>query len=232
MSGVDAGAKTLIRVGGVSGLMLGVSYVIIVVLFSMAGAKPSGDGVAWLEYLDGKSAAWWGIAALSVLTDLLFLPLTAALYLAMRHVNRNAMLIGATLLGLFVLLDLAVTWPDYASLITLSGDYSAATGDAQRAAIVAAANYPASVLNSTLWAGYVIGIPALGILAIGLVMLQAGFSRVGGWVGVLTGVLGTASVIGPFLASGLGVLAIPTSVLTTIWVLLAGYRLLGHAATD
>jgi hypothetical protein len=224
--------SVLCRVGGVAAIILGLLYLAVTALYAIAGAVPSGTGEVWLAYFDGKDAAWWGIAALSVVTDVLFLPLAAALYVALRRVNRNATLAGVTLLVLFVILDLAVTWPNYASLITLSGDLAAATTEAQRAAIMAAATYPASVLDSSLFGVYAILVPALGVLGIGLVMLGGSFSRSAAWVGVLTGILGILSVAGPFAWDPLGALAIPTSVLTTVWVFIVGYKLIRIAGRD
>jgi Domain of unknown function (DUF4386) len=222
----DGDTRSLFRAGGYAGLALGALYVVIVGLYSASGAVPAGDGAAWLAYLDGKTTLWWWIAALSVLTDLFYLPLAAALYVALRQVNRTAMLAGAGMLALFVILDLAVTWPNYAALIVISGDYAAAAGDAQRASLAAAASYPASVLASSLFAVYAIGVPSVGVLIIGMVMLRARFSRTAAWLGVLTGILGVAAVVGPVLVSGLGVLAIVASVGTLIWVMVAGFRLL------
>ena len=82
-------------------------------------------------------------------------------------------------------------------LIGLSGDYATATDGAQQAAYIAAAEYPSAVLGSTLWAAYAVLVPALGILAIGLVMLKGAFGRVTAYIGVPTGILGIASVVGP-----------------------------------
>jgi hypothetical protein len=116
VSGPDDSA--LCRVGGVSAIVLGLSYLAVTGLYATAGAVPSGTGEDWLAYLDGKDAVWWAIAGLSVLTDVLFLPLAGALYVALRRLNRNAMRAGSTLLVLFVILDLAVTWPNYAAAVT------------------------------------------------------------------------------------------------------------------
>ena len=43
--------------------------------------------------------------------------------------------------------------------------------------------------------------------------------------GLLTGILGIVSVVGSFFVSALNVAIIVTSILTTVWVLLVGYRL-------
>ena len=213
------------QVGGLSGLVLGIGYIVITGVYSLAGALPKGAEPA-LTALAGQTAAWWLILGLSVLTDLLFIPLAIALYLALKEVNKNAILLGSGLLGLFVFLDLAVTWPNYAALITLSDQYAAAAGDIQRAVFVGPAGYALAVLNSSLFAVYAILIPSVGILIIGLIMLRGPFNKATAYSALGAGLLGIVAVVGPIFLSALGLFAIFSSVLTTVWVLLAGYRLL------
>lgn len=179
----------------------------------------------WLRYASEKTTAWWTILGLSVLTDLLFVPVALSLYLALRRVNRNVMLLATSFVGLFVVLDLTLTWPNYASLISLSNDFAAAATDAQRAAAVSAANGPSGVLTSGFFGVYAILVPSVGILMIGLVRLKGTFSRRTAYVGVLTGTAGIVAVVGPQFWSPLGAAAILSSVLTTVWVLFVGYRL-------
>ena len=93
---------TVVRAGGLAALTLGMSYVLITALYAVSGAVPDGGGEAWLDYLDGSTAAWCGIVGLSVLTDVLFIPVALALYVALRTVDRNLMLAGVGLLGLFL----------------------------------------------------------------------------------------------------------------------------------
>jgi hypothetical protein len=50
------------------------------------------------------------------------------------------------------------------------------------------------------------------------------------WVGIATGVLGLVSVFGPLVVPGLGVVVIGASILTTLWALLVGRRLLRLAS--
>lgn len=221
---VDPDGKWLYRVGGISALLLGIAYIITIPLYVQAGAPPLG-GEAKLAYLAGKTAVWWAILGLSVLTDFLFVPVALSLYLALKGINRNAMLVATAFVGLFVVLDLAVTWPNYASLITLSSNYVAATNDIQRATYVGAANYASAVLTSSLEAVYSILVLSVGILLIGLVMLEGIFRKSTAYLGVATGILGIVSVVGPFFVSALSVTIIITSVLTTLWVLFVGFRL-------
>ena len=224
-SSVDPNMKGLYRLGGMSGIVLSISYIIITLLYVLGGALPDG-AEEWLRHLAAHTPEWWAILGLSVLTDFLFLFVAWALYAALKEVDSHAMAAGAGFLIMFVVLDLAVTWPNFSALITLSGKYAAAVEDAQRVALVASANYAFEVLSSSLFAIYAILVPALGILIIGWVMLKGAFSKITAWLGIATGILGIISVAGPFFISALGMAAILTSVLTTVWVFLAGFQLL------
>jgi hypothetical protein len=129
--------RCLHRVGASSAVVIGISYIVILPLFARVGVPPTG-GEIWLKYLQGKTTIWWTILALCVLTDFLFVPLALSLYIALHQVSKGAMLLATALVGLFVGLDLAVTWTNYASLLSLSGSYATATNDVQRVGYIAA----------------------------------------------------------------------------------------------
>jgi hypothetical protein len=216
--GVDPEGKWLYRVGGISALVLGIAYIVIIALYIQVGAPPSG-GEVWLKYLAGKTTVWWVILGLSVLTDFLFAPVAISLLLALKEVNRNLILVATAFVGLFIILDLAVTWPNYASLITLSSNYAAATNDTQRSAFAAATNYASAVLPYSQTVYSILAI-SFGILLVGLVMLKGIFRKSSAYLGLVTGILGIISVV-----SALNVTIIITSILTIVWVCLVGYRL-------
>lgn len=217
---VDADGKWLYRVGGASALALGIGYIIIIPLFAHVGAPPTG-GEIWLKYLQGKTTVWWTILWLCVLTDFLYIPLALALYVALEQVNRKAMLLASAFVGLFVALDLAVTWTNYAALLTLTGLYATATNEVQRAGCVAAANYASAVLASRIEVFYAIVDLSLGIFIIGLVMFKdrRTFSRITAYSALAAGMFGFISVSRFFVAIMLN------AVLTTIWLLFVGYGL-------
>jgi len=207
------------RVGGLSALAIGLAYLVIVALYARVGAPPTG-GQAWLEYLTlaDKATFWQAIIGLSVLTNFLYVPVALSLYLALRSVSEKAMLVGVTFIGLFVVLELAVNWTCYASLLVLSHGYAAAS-EAQRAAYVAAASYPSAVLASRLALVYAIGTLSFGFLVIGLVMLRGVFSKATAYLGVVTGLLGIAAV------AGFSVAVILNALCALLWLLFVGYRL-------
>ena len=219
LGAASADGRQLRRLGGVAAIAIGIAYIVTIALYAGVGAPPTG-GEAWLKYLAGRTAGWWAILALSVLTDLLFIPVAFALYFLLKGVNRTAMLVATALVALFVVLDLAVTWANYASLITLSGEYSATTGSVRRASLIAAADYASAVLSSRLEVVYAIVLLSSAILVIAVVMLKGKFGRPPAYIGVATGILGVASL------AGWTATIILNALCATIWTLLVGYQLL------
>ncbi len=214
----------ILRTGGIAALLLAAGYVATMPLFAIVGAPPEG-ALARLEYHVTGTTAWWGIVALSVLTDLLFVPLSVALYAALRRSNEPAMLLATAFTLIFVVLDLAVLWPAKASMITLGEEYATATSE-QRVLFLVAASYPSAVLDSILTSVYSILTLGIGILGTGLVMLRGGFGRATGIVGVATGALGIVSVVEAALTGTFPVLVVGASLLTIVWLVLVGRRLL------
>jgi hypothetical protein len=206
------------RVGGLAAIAIGVAYTVIIALYASVGVPPVG-GEARLDYLVGKTTAWWAIVGISVLTNFLYVPVALSLYRALSGVNRFAMLLGAAFIGLFVVLENAVNWTSYGALILLSEDYASATSESQRATLVAAATYVSAVLESPLAGVWAIGTLSFAFLVIGIVMLKGVFSKLTAYLGIVTGVFGIAAVAGVDMAIILNALA------ATIWLFLVGYRL-------
>jgi hypothetical protein len=215
---IDRAGNWLLRLGGIASLAIGAAYIAIIALYASVGAPPVG-GEAWLTYLAGKTAAWWAIIGISVLTNFLFVPVALSLYFALSHVNRIAMLIGLAFVGLFVTLELAVNWTSYASLVMLSKDYVAATNENQRVILIAAASYPSAVIASPLALVYAIGTLSFGFLVIGFVMMKGVFNKFTAYVGIATGILGIVAV------AGVSIAVILNAVSATLWLFLVGYRL-------
>ena len=222
---IEPDGKWLYQIGGISAIVFAVAYVVMIGLYALAGGKSSG-AEGWLTLIASHQSTWWQILALSVFTDFILVAVALALYQALRETNRDAMLLSAAFIGLFIILDLALTWTNYASLITLSGDYAAATSDAQRAIVITAATYPASVVDSNLLFVYNTFTLSLGILIAGLVMLKGAFGKVAAYLGLATGALGILSVATSFFASTLSDVSIYlASVLTLLWAVFIGYQL-------
>jgi hypothetical protein len=209
------------RLGAIAAFALALGYVVIFPLYARVGVPPK-TAEAWFQYLPGRITVWWAILGLSVFTDVLFVPVALALFLAFKKVNQNAMVLATAFIGLFVVLDLAVTWSHYAAILILYGRYSTAPTDAERAGCMAAANYASAVLTSPLEVVYAIVTLSLGILITALVMVQARSGKITAWLGVSTGILGFASL------TGLSPAIIGNALFATAWLFAIGamlYRL-------
>jgi hypothetical protein len=212
------------QAGGIAALLLATGYVVIMPLFAMVGAPPTG-AQARLEYHSTGTTIWWAIVGLSVLTDLLFVPIAALLYAAFRRFDQPAMLVATAFTLLFVALDLAVLWPAKVSLIGLGEQYAMAS-PAERDLLLAAAAYPAAVVDSILTSIYSVLTLGIGILLTGVVMLRSGTARATAIIGVLTGALGIASVIQTAVTGSFAFLVVIASLLTIVWLVMIGWALL------
>jgi hypothetical protein len=231
VSAVDPEGKWLYRVGGIAAIVLVVGYFLTFPIYFYVGDQPASGVEAQLVYFSEHATGWWAIAFLMVFTDLLLVPIFFGIYMALKHINKGLMLVALAFKAfLFVILDLAVTWTAFSTVISTGVSYGAATTDAQRAALVAAAAYPSAILSSPLSGTYAIVIPSLGVLFAGLVMLKGVFNRATAYIAVVTGLTGILWM-GSFFIDGLGVVRIVNALLAMVFYLLVGVRLyrLGRA---
>ena len=216
--------KTLLRIGAMAAISLGIGYLLIVALYVPMGGPPRGLE-ARLAYFGAHIGEWWAVIWLSIITDLLFVPVGFSLYRTLKELSRNSMVFAAAFIALFVVLDLAVTWPNYAALMAASMEYANAAAPSQKAVALAAAAVPAAVLDSNVLFVYNSLTLAVGILIAGIVMLRGVFSRLAAYLGVVTGAMGIFSVITSFVVHDVGIAIFFTSVLTTAWLFAVGFRL-------
>ena len=223
---VDPDGKWIYRVGGLSALVLGIGYLLtIIVMITYAGGFPPPGIEARLAFFTEHAAGWWVVSALMIFTDLLYVPVFLALYQALKGINKYMMALALACEGLFVVLDLAITWTAYSSLITLGGNYAVATSDAQRATIVAAAGYPSASIDSSLLGIYIILIPALGLLLASLVMRRGIFGKALAYLGVIAGICGILAGVGPIFVSDLDKVQYINASLALIWFFVTGIKL-------
>jgi len=223
---IDEDGKWIYRVGGLSGILLGIGYLLTIpVTIIIAGGFPPLAAEARLAFFADHAAGWWGVTALMVSTDLLYIPLFLALYHALKNFNKYLMILAFTFALSFVLLDLAVTWTSYPSLIILSGDYAGAASEAQRSLIVAAASYPSAILDSPLSAIYAILVPSLGTLFASLVMRKGIFSKILMYMGMIAGICGIMAGIVPIFTSDIEIFQYINASLVMIWFFFVGLKL-------
>jgi hypothetical protein len=223
METVDTSWKGLYRWGGISALISGVLIIVGIILYASVAPWPSG-GEAFLKWLGSQTTLVYTTAGVFISTDILLVPVVLALYLALKGINKNAMLAAAGFVGLFVVLDLGVTLVSEVALTTLSQNYAAATSDVQRAAYVATANYALGIGFSGIAPPLSFGVLSLGILIASLVMLKGVFGKATAYVGIAASIAGFVEGIRLFVPA-LAISGAIAIVLLGIWSLLVGYRL-------
>jgi hypothetical protein len=222
---VDPEGKWLYRVSGIAAFILVVGYFLTFPIYGWVGDQPASGVEAQLAYFAEYAGGWSAIVLLMVFTDLLLVPIFFGIYMALKHVNKGLMLVALAFTAfLFVILDLAVTWTAYSTLIISGVRYGVAATEAQRAALVAGAAYASAMLDSPLSGTYSILIPALGVLFAGLVMLKGVFNRATAYVAVAMGLTGIVWM-GSFFIDGLYVFRYINALLAAVFYLLAGYQL-------
>jgi len=201
------------KVGMFAALALALLLIAGIFLPLDSGGLP-GSGAGWLTYLHGSTGFWSVIIGLSVLSDLLFVPVALALYALLAPAHRGLMLLAGGCVALFVLTDLSVTWTSYAALLRLSGG---AAGDP---GVAAGADRAATVLGSPLDAVFSCVLIALAVGLISLAMLRhASFGKKSAVLGLI------AAAAGFFAVSGWTVTTVIDARVTAGWLLIVAGRL-------
>ena len=225
LGGLDPEGVWTLRTGAICAFAVVAGYLATFPLYAWVGDPPSAGIEAQLEHFGSHSGGWWIIVCLMVATDLLLLPLFLSLHRALRGVGRDLLLLLAVAcMGLFVALDIAITWTAHSVMIASGAEYAAATSSAAKAALAASAAYPAAVLDSPVAGFSAIVMPSLGILLAGVVMLRGVFGKPTAYLALAAGV--TAIVfMGSYVVEALSPLRILNAVLVMVWYALAGVRL-------
>jgi hypothetical protein len=204
-------------------MLLAGAAVFLVAILSIVLGPPPGDGEQYLQALAGHPMVARLNFGLFALADLGYLLGGLALYLSLKHIAKNAMLVATAFLAVFVVLDLAVTELNSLTLVALSQHYASATTDILRLRYAAGADYALATLPTATFLSYFVS--SLGLLIASVVMLRGVFSRPTAFAGIVasvTGLLGAFYLVFPPLAA----LLTPSLIAFALWSVLAGSRLL------
>jgi len=217
---VDPSWKGVYRVGGICLLLAGLIYLVNIPLgWGIPGAT---DSVQYLQSLAAHPHQAQVVYGLYSLTDLLFVPGVLALYLALKRIAKNPMLIATGLMAVFIVVDLAITEANSLTIVALTQHAAAATSATARAAYLAAALYalPTVALATFYsWMG-----PLVVVLIASIVMLKGVFGKLTAYLGIVTGIVGIVASFFVYVPA-LALLAIPVLLAYGLWWVLVGIRL-------
>ncbi len=164
---------------------------------------------------------------LAALGELLLLPAALALYLSLKDVNKNYMLIAAASWSIAVAMYL-VSRGQILSLLPIGSGYAAATSEPVKAAHLVSAAQVIEVAN--IYGNMALMLHQAGSVLMGLVMLKGIYGR---RTGYLVTIVATMTFIGTFgvVLRPLSFLTLFGLMLTAVWQIIVGVKLykLGQA---
>jgi hypothetical protein len=221
-SHVDLSWKGMYRVGGIGLLFFGLIYLTNLTLGIYGGIPGATDSALYLQSLTAHPSLALVSYGLFSLGDFLLVPAVLALYLALKHIAKNTMLLATGLMAVFVVVDLAITEANSLTLVALTQHAATATSTTERAAYLASANYALATVALATFYSWVIS--SVGILIISIVMLKGVFTKLTAYLGIVVGILGI--VVGFYVfVPALTIATLPVILAFGIWCVLAGREL-------
>ena len=186
----DASWRTLYAAGAAAALLYIVMIIVPLVLVFGFPQPPGSGGAAVLQFIALHKAAYLVelvcFVGLSVPALVVFLALSVSL----KELNKSLAALGALFGIVSEVLALALnSSPPSLSgqLVYLSGQYAAASTEAQRLALSTAAEGFIASANAVASAGI---LTAVGILVLSVIMLKGIFGKSAAIVGIITGAVG------------------------------------------
>jgi hypothetical protein len=221
LGSVDRRWKSLCKVGGIALLLEGILYLVSQVTGFRLGMPANSQ--AYLNALSAHPMQAWVTYGLIGVADILLIPGMLALYLALKGINRNIMLVSALIIGVYVVLDLLTFIPNVLTLTSLTQTLATANS-AQQATILAKEQQLLATIPWSQFLGWVV--QSFGLLLAAIVMRKGIFGRFTANLGIIVTSLG---IIGGFAflfpGSALDILLTPALIAFGIFMLMAGSRL-------
>lgn len=221
---IESAWKPLYRAAGVAAL-LSIAFTFLAVIVFIANPPPT-TITAWFTLFQRNGLlGLMNLDLLMLVTYVLMGVVYLALYGAL-HRGHEPVMALATLCGLVSIVTYVASNTGF-NLLVLSGQYAAATTEAQRAAIRAAGQAMLAIWQGTAYdVSYVLG--GVAALLVAAVMLRTRlFGRVTAYVGLVLGVLmlvpATAGTIGLYMS-------LISLVPTIIWLALLAWRFFQFAS--
>jgi len=220
-SHVDLSWRGVYRAGGVCLLVAGLIYLAEVALGIALVSAPA-DSQKYLQSLADHAGLARVTFGLFSVADFLLVPAVLGLYLSLKRVGKNLMLVATGLMAVFIVVDVTITDASSLTIVTLTQHAATAASAAERTAYMAAANYGLATVPLANF--YSLVISSVPVLLISMVMLKGVFGKPTAYVGIVAGIVG---IVGGFyvFVPALVLFTVLSSLILGAWCLMAGRRL-------
>jgi len=227
--------KSLYKLGGVASLIVALLTLIEVIVFALY-PQPSTLMDWFTLFRINKFIGLLDFWGLEVPMYIMFIFVFLALYIVLRRANEALMAIALIFALLGVGIFLATNNPF--SMLSLSNQYTAATTDMDRSAILAAGQAVLANTSQRAVGGFNMGlflVSAAGLI-VSAVMLQSNtFSKFTAYVGIVANTLSLIDYLRQVLTSSVAIallVILPNALLLVIWFALVGRRLYQLGSSD
>jgi hypothetical protein len=220
-SSPDAAWRRLYQLGGIASLTLVLITLAQFVVFVASPPPLAGTASDWFKVFQANALlGLLSFELLMVVYTILSIPLSLALFIALRRVDPALTAIYVVLCLVGVVCFIAAR-PAF-EMLALSGQYATATTDAQRSVLLAAGESMVAAFHGTaFYASYVLG--SIGGLIISTVMLRGNvFGKTTAWLRIASSVLD----FGLFVPGFGTYISIFSVVFLAVWNVLVARRLL------
>jgi hypothetical protein len=204
---------------------LTLSEVILFTIFPQPGTVPGWFVLFQQNWIIGLLDFW----GLEIPMYILFVPVFLALYFALRKVNQSGMTLALVIALVGIGIFLSTNNPF--SMLSLSRQYTAATTDGQKSALLAAGQALLTNTNQRAIGGFNLGlflVSAAGLIVSAVMLKSKIFSRGTAIVGILAFALSLADYLRQALTASVAIallVILPGALFLVIWFILVGRRL-------
>lgn len=215
---------------GISGIIIGVGYIVITVLYSLAGFPLPEDAITWVSYLNGKFTLWWIIIWLSIITDILYVSFAYGIYELLKKSHPGLVLLSFSLFTLFMLLELSITWSRYPAILEIVSKYQASPDLELKSMYLASIEAISTEFQTVVTSFYMIFIPSLATIIASVALLKAkSVHRIIPFIGIISGSCNAISSIGGHFSKILDNLVVAGSFLALFWFFGIGLALVKYS---
>lgn len=223
----DLTKSRLLLIGGISGIAIGIGYIIITIAFIQAGFPLPTDAMSWVNYLPGNYNLWWTIIWLSIITNLLYLPFAYILFELLKNNHFIKLLISLVLFTLFVFLELSITWSKYPALLDLVSRYHSISDGEMKLIHLAAIETVSAEFQTPVTNFYMIFIPSVATILACVAMFKTKLAHKSiVIIGFLSAMCNAFGSMGGVFIKPLGNLVVAGSFFVLFWFVGIGIALL------
>ena len=220
--------KGLFRIVGILTIMLGIAWIVVTRMTSTlyASGQPN-TALGYLQLFSQNQMLAASAWILWIIADVLLIPVTIALYLVLRRVNKSIAVVGAIFALAFCIYDPLVTELQSLRLVSFSQGYVAATTDAVKASIVTNAITIVNALPLMTFLSFFIG--SVGTLLFSIAMTKSAFGKALGAFGIITNMTAIIGSLYPLLSNPpyvIALLFIISVPLVALWFIIVGVIML------